>query len=95
MATGSRVIVYGGKGGLGSAVVSYFKGKNWVCMTSYDNIVTVFQWVGSIDLFANEEADVNILITETESWSKQSEQVDTHIHTCTYVYVCVYQWLGL
>ncbi|XP_019849430.1 PREDICTED: dihydropteridine reductase-like isoform X2 [Amphimedon queenslandica] len=61
MASGSRVLVYGGKGALGSAVVSYFKGKNW--------------WVGSIDLFANEEADVNILITETESWTKQSEQV--------------------
>ena len=26
----SRVLVYGGKGALGSAVVSHFKAKNWV-----------------------------------------------------------------
>ena len=27
---GSRVLVYGGKGALGAAVVKYFKEKNWV-----------------------------------------------------------------
>ena len=30
MAVSSRVIVYGGKGALGSVIVNYFKAKNWV-----------------------------------------------------------------
>ena len=30
MAVTSRVIVYGGKGALGSVIVNYFKSKNWV-----------------------------------------------------------------
>ena len=28
----SRVLVYGGKGALGTSVVNYFKSKNWVCL---------------------------------------------------------------
>lgn len=84
----SRVLVYGGKGALGSAVVSYFKGKNWVraecvcvCVQKkikfiLDLTIIFSQWVGSIDLFANEEADANVLITETDHWTKQSEEVN-------------------
>ena len=40
-----RVLVYGGRGGLGSVIVSRFKASGW--------------WVASVDLAANEEADAN------------------------------------
>lgn len=33
------------------------------------------QWVLSVDLFANEEADANVVVSETESWTKQGEEV--------------------
>lgn len=33
------------------------------------------QWVLSVDLFANEDADVNVVVSETESWTKQGEEV--------------------
>ena len=29
----------------------------------------------SVDLFANETADANIVVSETESWTKQGEEV--------------------
>ncbi|CAI8029476.1 Dihydropteridine reductase [Geodia barretti] len=60
MAAG-RVLVYGGKGALGSTVVSTFKSKSW--------------WVLSVDLFANEDADANVVISETQSWTTQGEEV--------------------
>lgn len=41
-----------------------------------DLTIIFSQWVGSIDLFANEEADANVLITETDHWTKQSEEVN-------------------
>lgn len=53
-----RVIVYGGKGALGSATVSAFKRLHW--------------WVLAIDLergSPNEEADSNILIKEQNAAS--------------------------
>ena len=31
-ASGSRALIYGGKGALGSVIVSHFKAKNWVCL---------------------------------------------------------------
>jgi len=57
----SKVLVYGGKGALGSTIVGYFKSKNW--------------WVGSIDMFPNEEAHANIVLESTESWQAQEQAV--------------------
>lgn len=58
----SRVLVYGGRGALGSAVVDYFKSKSW--------------WVLSVDLLANEQADANVVLSSTESWEGQGQEVD-------------------
>ena len=55
------MLVYGGKGALGSAIVSFFRSKNW--------------WVASMDLLVNEEATTNIVLSKTESWTDQSEEV--------------------
>ncbi|CAH1783586.1 unnamed protein product [Owenia fusiformis] len=60
-ASGNRVLIYGGKGALGSVIVNYFKGKNW--------------WVGSIDLNPNEEAHANIVVKPCESLVAQEEEV--------------------
>ncbi|XP_062509679.1 dihydropteridine reductase-like [Corticium candelabrum] len=56
-----RVLVYGGKGALGSAIVNHFKSNNW--------------WVASIDLIPNEDAHSNIVITKTDSWTEQEQEV--------------------
>ncbi|KAL3290290.1 hypothetical protein HHI36_023635 [Cryptolaemus montrouzieri] len=53
-----RVLVYGGKGALGSTCVSHFKAKNF--------------WVGSIDRSENKDADLNILV-ETDADLVQQE----------------------
>ncbi|XP_062332063.1 quinoid dihydropteridine reductase a [Osmerus eperlanus] len=60
-----RVIVYGGKGALGSACVHHFKSKGW--------------WVGSIDIGANEEADANVLVKLCESFTQQAGQVTADV----------------
>ena len=33
------------------------------------------QWVASVDLFANEDAHANIVVTPTDSWTQQGEEV--------------------
>ncbi|XP_064383645.1 dihydropteridine reductase-like [Halichondria panicea] len=60
-----RVLVYGGKGALGSAVVNMFKTKNW--------------WVCSVDLFECEAADCNVTLTPTDSWTSQAEEVSSKV----------------
>jgi len=60
-----KVIVYGGKGALGSTCVKAFKAKNW--------------WVGSVDLVPNEEADVNVLVKPSDSWEEQMTAVLTGV----------------
>ncbi|XP_068181456.1 quinoid dihydropteridine reductase a [Antennarius striatus] len=62
---GNRVIVYGGKGALGSKCVQYFKSKGW--------------WVASIDINANEEANENVLVKMSESFTEQAGQVTTDV----------------
>uniref|UniRef100_A0A673A384 Dihydropteridine reductase n=1 Tax=Sphaeramia orbicularis TaxID=375764 RepID=A0A673A384_9TELE len=57
----NRVLVYGGKGALGSKCVQHFKSKGW--------------WVASIDLAANEEANENVIVKLTESFTEQAGQV--------------------
>ncbi|XP_042882354.1 dihydropteridine reductase-like [Penaeus japonicus] len=56
-----KIIVYGGRGALGSAVVKHFKANNW--------------WVGTIDLAANDEADANVIVSKDANWSAQAEAV--------------------
>ncbi|XP_046850424.1 dihydropteridine reductase-like [Xenia sp. Carnegie-2017] len=61
MAALPRVLIYGGKGALGSSCISHFKTKNW--------------WVASVDLNPNEEAHVNIVVTKLDSWVEQNQEV--------------------
>ncbi|XP_047441683.1 quinoid dihydropteridine reductase a [Mugil cephalus] len=61
----NRVIVYGGKGALGSKCVQYFKTKGW--------------WVASIDMAANEEANENVIVKSSESFTEQAGQVTTAV----------------
>lgn len=80
MSAGQRcALVYGGKGALGSACVKLFRQNNWVCLLSYVNIfkfpICHKQWVGSIDLVQNEEADANVLITNSDSLLSQEIEV--------------------
>lgn len=56
-----KIIVYGGRGALGSTVVKHFKANDW--------------WVGTIDLAANEEADANVIVSKDANWSTQAEVV--------------------
>ncbi|CAG5122380.1 unnamed protein product [Candidula unifasciata] len=60
MAT-SRILVYGGKGALGSVVVNYFKSRSF--------------WVGSIDLTLNEHADGNVIVKSECSLPEQEADV--------------------
>uniref|UniRef100_A0A915Q220 Dihydropteridine reductase n=1 Tax=Setaria digitata TaxID=48799 RepID=A0A915Q220_9BILA len=53
----SRVAIYGGRGGLGSVLVDYFKIKNF--------------WALNIDVLKNDKADANIVINMDESWTEQ------------------------
>ncbi|KAL2088703.1 hypothetical protein ACEWY4_015602 [Coilia grayii] len=60
-AAANRVIVYGGRGALGSACVQHFKSNGW--------------WVASIDIVANPEAHANVLVKLCESFPEQAGQV--------------------
>ncbi|KAG7252116.1 LOW QUALITY PROTEIN: hypothetical protein CRUP_019533 [Coryphaenoides rupestris] len=51
----NRVIVYGGRGALGSNIVQHFKSKGW--------------WVASVDMAANEDANENVLVKPSESFT--------------------------
>lgn len=90
MAAVNRVIVYGGKGALGSRCVQVFRSKGWVrdtaagvdssrstCSSANLLCVSVWckQWVTSIDMAANDEADENIIVKLCESFTDQAAQV--------------------
>lgn len=55
-----RVVVYGGRGALGSTVVNLFKKSSF--------------WVINIDMKENEAADKNILVSG-DTWTQQEENV--------------------
>jgi len=56
-----RVVVYGGKGGLGTVLVQHLKSEGcWVC---------------SVDLVANPEADENVLVSLSAGWVEQEQGV--------------------
>ncbi|XP_033633553.1 dihydropteridine reductase-like [Asterias rubens] len=61
----NRALVYGGKGALGSTVVNFFKSKGW--------------WVCSVDLFPNEEAQVNLIVDPALSWTDQESSILTKV----------------
>ncbi|TDH07377.1 hypothetical protein EPR50_G00105350 [Perca flavescens] len=61
----NRVIVYGGKGALGSKCVQHFKSKGW--------------WVACIDMAANEEANENVIVKLGESFNEQAGQVTADV----------------
>ncbi|XP_038555542.1 quinoid dihydropteridine reductase a [Micropterus salmoides] len=61
----NRVIVYGGRGALGSKCVQHFKSKGW--------------WVASIDMAANDEANENVVVKLSESFTEQAGQVTTDV----------------
>lgn len=56
-----KVIVYGGRGALGSVCVSHFKSANW--------------WVGNIDFAQNKKADVNIIVSKDATCVQQEQYV--------------------
>ncbi|XP_063315956.1 dihydropteridine reductase [Pelobates fuscus] len=60
-----RVLVYGGRGALGSKCVEYFKSKNW--------------WVASIDVTENASASANIVVKLSDSFTEQSDQVTSAV----------------
>ncbi|KAJ8271577.1 hypothetical protein COCON_G00104360 [Conger conger] len=60
-----RVIIYGGKGALGCRCVEYFKSKSW--------------WVACIDLAVNEEANANVIVKQSESFTEQADQVTADV----------------
>ncbi|KAG8453539.1 hypothetical protein GDO86_000245 [Hymenochirus boettgeri] len=60
-----RVLVYGGRGALGSKCVEYFRSKQW--------------WVASIDISENNSANANILVKLSDSFTEQSDQVSTAV----------------
>ena len=69
MAAG-RVLVYGGRGGLGSVVVSTFKANSW--------------WVLSVDTRPNDEADENVVvdISPDAQWTGQEQVTATWFFLC-------------
>ncbi|XP_004342976.1 hypothetical protein CAOG_07891 [Capsaspora owczarzaki ATCC 30864] len=56
-----HILVYGGRGALGTAIISYFKLRGFV--------------ITSIDLFANDEANHNVLLQAQDSWEDQSNKI--------------------
>ncbi|KAI6660593.1 dihydropteridine reductase isoform 1 [Oopsacas minuta] len=54
------ILIYGGKGALGSCLVTYFKSKQFSVI--------------SVDLFENTEADKNITLKQTDSWVEQETE---------------------
>ncbi|XP_075401135.1 dihydropteridine reductase [Tenrec ecaudatus] len=60
-----RVLVYGGRGALGSRCVKAFRASNW--------------WVASIDVVENEEASASVVVQMTDSFTEQAEQVTTEV----------------
>ncbi|KAH7727080.1 CBN-QDPR-1 protein [Aphelenchoides avenae] len=56
-----RVLVYGGNGALGSAVLNFFKAKNF--------------WVVNVDLAKSDAADSNVVVNPTDCWIEQEAHV--------------------
>lgn len=57
----NRLLVYGGRGALGTTITKHFKAKNW--------------WVSSVDILKNKEADLNIQVQAEDSLDEQQKIV--------------------
>lgn len=44
----------------------------------------MLQWVASVDIFPNEEADANVVLTPTDSWTDQEKEVSFKRFRCTH-----------
>ncbi|KAG0718016.1 Dihydropteridine reductase [Chionoecetes opilio] len=53
-----KVIIYGGRGALGSVIVKHFKANNF--------------WVGTIDLAKSDEADTCVVVNKEDNWAAQT-----------------------
>lgn len=55
----------------------------------------VLQWVGTIDLAANEEADANVIVSKDANWSSQAEAVMSGMlfTVCFCIYIFFYNSL--
>ncbi|XP_053212762.1 dihydropteridine reductase-like [Panonychus citri] len=61
MSSMKRIVIYGGKGALGSTCVNYFKKNNW--------------WVAAVDFAANPDADANVIIKSQQLTDQENEVV--------------------
>ena len=61
-----RVIIYGGRGALGSEIVNKFKTNGW--------------WIANIDIKPNDTADENI-VAEGDTWQSQEDNVCASVGT--------------
>jgi len=61
MSFSGRILIYGGRGALGSNLVQHFKSKNY--------------WVGSIDLVENPEANANIVLNAANDLVGQESEL--------------------
>merc|ERR1711936_300213 len=61
IAMSGKVVVYGGCGGLGIAVVNHYKAAGY--------------WVVSVDIRANAAADANALVSLADGWVQQEQGV--------------------
>jgi len=61
VSSGKSVLIYGGKGALGSALVDFFKAKDF--------------WVGNIDFLTNDNANHNVILEKGLSFLEQAEAV--------------------
>ncbi|XP_044536726.1 dihydropteridine reductase isoform X1 [Gracilinanus agilis] len=59
------VLVYGGRGALGTKCVQAFRAKDW--------------WVASIDVVENEEANASVIVKMTDSFTEQADQVTADV----------------
>jgi len=63
-------LIYGGKGALGSAVLDFFKSKNF--------------WTLNVDLTKNDVADANVIVDPTLCWIEQEayvlKEVENSLH---------------
>ncbi|KAF9423467.1 hypothetical protein BGZ76_003653, partial [Entomortierella beljakovae] len=71
----SSIVVYGGSGALGRAIVSTFIQKQWA--------------VTSIDFFANQEATTNILLEKNDTLEEQGKRVINSVAGEVDAIVCV------
>ena len=70
-----KVIVYGGRGGLGVVVVSTFRQAGYeVLYCMYCTVLYRYE-VLSVDIVANTEAEHNVLVSLDTTWPGQEEQV--------------------